>query len=112
MKRLEELSETEFDALKHCGLLNKWWPEAPEHYRDIKKLKIKLKNTPEQQELLLAILKDNVEAIAVFNKVAAPVILQVLENEKLNTWECDWLPVEELSITIKCEIPIKIKKIQ
>ena len=70
--------------------------------------KIIYKNTPEQQKLLLEIIKGNKKAIRAFQTQGGPVYEQIIKDEKLNIWYCDWMPVEKLELTVKCEIPVTL----
>ena len=38
MKKLSELSETDFERLKASGMLWEFYPEAPEFYKEIQKV--------------------------------------------------------------------------
>lgn len=71
-------------------------------------MKIKLKNTPEQQELLLKIIQGDGEAKNRLIEYSSPIYEQILKEKKLNFWECDWLPIEKLEFTAKIEIPVSI----
>ena len=68
--------------------------------------KIIYKNTPEQQELLLEIIKVNKKAINAFQTQCVPIYEYLIKDKKLNIWYCDWMPVEKLELTVKCEIPV------
>lgn len=70
--------------------------------------KIRLKNTPEQQELLLEVIKQTPAAIDALSTACAPVFEQIIKEIKLNYIECNYLPVDKIDFTVKLEVPISI----
>lgn len=47
-------------------------------------MKIVLKNTPEQQELILEVIKENQIAIDAFKTIAEPIYNQIIKDKKLD----------------------------
>lgn len=71
-------------------------------------MKIVIKNTPDQQELLLKVIKGDKDAKDAMEKFMSPVYEQIINNQKLNQIDCDWLCVEELSLDVNVNFKVTI----
>ena len=71
-------------------------------------MKIIIKNTPEQQELFLKVIKGDTEAKALLEEYLGAVFEQIINNKKINQIDCDWLCVEEVLLDVPLNIHVRV----
>ena len=71
-------------------------------------MKIIIKNTPEQQELFLAVIKGDIEAKKRLEEYLGRTFEQIIIDKKFNQINCDWLCVEELLLDLNLNIKVRI----
>ena len=71
-------------------------------------MKIVIKNSPEQQELFLKVIKGDTEAKEFLEEYMGTIFEQIISTKKINQIDCDWLCVEELLLEVPLNIKVKI----